>query len=121
MECARDQVLACSGRALDENRTVMWRNALDHGKQLPHRAAGRDHALECRIRGLVSSCACLVPAFCGGKQGRDAFTKLRNLNWLLQVICCTAANCGDRSFGCVMRGHQKHIDCWIEFHNLLED
>ncbi len=43
------------------------------------------------------------------------------LDWLLQIVGSSAANCLDRGLGCVVCRHKQHIDRRIEAHHLIKN
>ena len=117
----RDKVFACTGRPVDQYRSIVRSNSLNHRKQVPHRFALGLQPFEFQILRPIGSGRVYSPSeVCGLDERGNAFTEQPDLYRLLQIIGSSLAYRSHRSLRSVVRRHQDHVNRRIKADNLLQ-
>src|SRR6185312_1198833 len=94
MQGLRDKFLAATGRPSNQDCSEMWSNTTNTRKELPHRSAVADDALELgAVTEFVLKFECPLPPLYLLDHGAEAFAERRNRNGFVQVIAGPFADC----------------------------
>ena len=116
-----DQLLSGAGLARDENGSVVRRDALDLGVEMPHCRTIADHVGEDRILGnVLFQFQSRQTGAMSAEQGGEASPQGVGGDRLIEVVRGSFANGLDGGLGGVERGHQDDVDGRVELDDAFE-